>query len=336
MRKSLIILLLICGISSISAESVNITAFLEETNSVLYWDPFRNIAYVWKGKDVVSFKPGNTWALLNFKKKIVIDPVHIEKGILFLPSATYGVFASLFERNAENKDARRIAAVFLDPGHGGIDPGTTGTHTVDGKEVKIREKDLVLQVSQDVAEMLAATYPDTQIILSREKDEYVSLEDRTEIANDIEVEENETIIFISIHANASFNKKASGYEIWYLPPEYRRELIDSESIDKEYEDILPILNSMKEEEYTVESVLLAQNILNALDTTIGEKTINRGIKQETWYVVRQAKMPSILIEIGFVTNYEEFLLLRDDAYLNKLSEGIYNGIKTFIQYVEDG
>ncbi len=335
MRKSLIIILLICSIAFVSAESVDITEFLRESKSVFYWDPFRHIGYIWKGTDVLSFKPGSTWALLNFKEKKAIDPIKIDNGVLTLSGETYTLLTAIFAETAGAKTSRRIAAIFLDPGHGGIDPGTTGTHTVDGEEIKIMEKDLVLQVSQDVAGLLSAAYPGRQIILSRETDEYLSLEERTQIANDIEVDENETIIFISIHANASFNKKASGYEIWYLPPEYRRNLIDSESIEKEYEDIVPILNSMKEEEYTVESILLAQKILNSLDDTIGAKTINRGIKQETWYVVRQAKMPSILIEIGFVTNYDEFLLLRDDAYLNKLSEGIYNGIKTFIQYVED-
>ena len=105
-------------------------------------------------------------------------------------------------------------------------------------------------------------------------------------------------------------------------------------MDEGRAEILPILNTMLEEEYTVESILLARNILEGIDGMVGDRTENRGLKEETWFVVRKAKMPSILIELGFVTNKEEAELLADKNYLMKMSEGIYNGVVDFIIYFE--
>jgi N-acetylmuramoyl-L-alanine amidase len=154
------------------------------------------------------------------------------------------------------------------------------------------------------------------------------------MANAIELGKEDAIIYVSIHANASLNNKATGFEVWYLPPDYRRTLIDQDSIDVPSEEVLPILNTMLEEEYTTESILLAQRVIDSLDREVGDKSPNRGLKEEIWFVVRKAKMPSILIELGFVTNRDEALLLADPAYLQKLSKAIYNGVSGFIEDFE--
>jgi N-acetylmuramoyl-L-alanine amidase len=91
---------------------------------------------------------------------------------------------------------------------------------------------------------------------------------------------------------------------------------------------------MKEEEYSMESVILGQYILNGLDTQIGSISPNRGLKQESWYVVRHAEMPSVLVEIGFLSHRDEFLLLGNDAYQEKIALGMYHGILDFIRYFE--
>jgi len=145
---------------------------------------------------------------------------------------------------------------------------------------------------------------------------------------------NEAVIFVSIHANASFNKDAEGYEVWYLNPSYRRSVVDgkrAETLDKE---ILPVINSMLEEEYTTESVFLATTILDGLSDSIGSVSTNRGLRPEEWFVVRNARMPSVLVEVGFVTNEAEARLLSDPGHLQKLGDGIYNGIVGFIDYFE--
>ncbi|GAH70678.1 unnamed protein product, partial [marine sediment metagenome] len=103
----------------------------------------------------------------------------------------------------------------------------------------------------------------------------------------------------------------------------------------ENKEIAPILNVLLEEEYTIESITLAREILSGFDRMVGEITENRGIKEEYWFVVRNAKMPSVLIELGFITHGEEGPRLTREDYLQKLTQGIYTGIRNFIQTFEN-
>ena len=135
---------------------------------------------------------------------------------------------------------------------------------------------------------------------------------------------------MSIHANAAFNRNAKGYEVWVLPGDYRRTLIDNSELDDESRAIAPILNVLLEEEYSIESVSLARDVLEGFDAQVGNVTENRGIREESWFVVRKAKMPSVLIELGYLTNREEARLLSDESYLRKLTMGIYTGIRSFV------
>ena len=91
---------------------------------------------------------------------------------------------------------------------------------------------------------------------------------------------------------------------------------------------------MLEQEYMTASIVLARSIMEGLDKSLGSLSINRGLKEEPWFVVRNARMPSVLIEVGFVSNREEAILLSDPAYLKKISEGIYNGMEHFISVFE--
>jgi N-acetylmuramoyl-L-alanine amidase len=166
--------------------------------------------------------------------------------------------------------------------------------------------------------------------MSRDSDVYLPLDERTRLANRYTQSRDKNTLFLSLHANASPNSKGRGFEVWYLPPEYRRQLIAEDDVQVMDKSVLPIINSIVEEEYTIESILLANSILAGLDGTIGDQTVNRGRQEEVWYVVRSARMPSVLTEIGFVSNPEEFALLRSPSYLRKLSEGIYNGMVSFI------
>ena len=137
---------------------------------------------------------------------------------------------------------------------------------------------------------------------------------------------------MSVHVNSNFDESASGYEVWYLSPGYRRQVIDSKTTDDK--SLSTILNSMMEEEYTTESILIAKFILEGIGAQVGNLSKARGIKAEEWFVVRNTKMPSVLIETGFLSNKKEAALLLDDKYLQKLSFGIYNGLQAFVTHFE--
>jgi N-acetylmuramoyl-L-alanine amidase len=110
--------------------------------------------------------------------------------------------------------------------------------------------------------------------------------------------------------------------------------VDSQSINSTNKNLLSAVNTIAEEELSMESELLAKSVMSGMKDKIGKDIPCRGIKQESWFVVRNAKMPSILIEIGFVTNPKEGELLSSASYLQKISDGIYNGIKDFIYTFE--
>ena len=225
-------------------------------------------------------------------------------------------------------------AILIDPGHGGKDPGAIGRHQLGSHTVQ--EKDVVLQAGKILHQLLQARYPDKQVVLTRDDDRYLSLEQRTGIANSLTTETEDAVIFISVHANASLNKNARGYEVWYLPPEIRRELISPDSLEHDSRELAPILNTMREEEYTRESVFLAQSIVDHFEQRVGDRSVNRGIREESWFVVRNAKMPAVLVELGFLTNEEEARLLGETGYLRTLAEAIYSAVASFVTRFEGG
>jgi N-acetylmuramoyl-L-alanine amidase len=298
------------------------------------WDPFfRGGVFAVEGH-YLSFRAGSSGdhgpVLIDGRDILTLPMPYLEKGLLRFPESFLTSLRAVLDQSPLNDRFHfRIAAIIVDPGHGGKDAGALGTHTVAGRTFKIVEKDVTLKVSQDLYRRLSAAYPDKQVLLTREGDTYPTLEERAALANAVPLKENEAVIFISVHANASFNKTARGYEVWYLSPEYRRTVIDADKYDNSA-DIISIHNAMLEEEFTTESIMMAQSILKRFKETLGSTIPSRGIKAEEWFVVRNVRMPSVLVELGFVTNEEDALLLSDDAYLKRLSEALYKGITDFV------
>ena len=288
----------------------------------------RTVCFVKNGK-IVNIRCGSPVVFFNGAPVFPEDPPQKDR-----PEISAGLLAEMqdFFSGGPAPFAYRVGAILIDPGHGGKDPGAVGTYTENGETVSVREKDVVLSVASTLYEQLRARYPDKRILMTRSGDTYPSLEDRVNLANSVELAKHEAVIYVSIHANAAFNKNSSGFEVWYLSPDYRRTVIDESSVDSE--EILPILNSMMEEEFTTESILIAKSILDGLEAQIGAESENRGLKAESWFVVRNARMPSVLIELGFVTNDREVRLLDDPGYLRKCASGIYTGVVNFVSYFE--
>ncbi len=281
------------------------------------------------------FATGVPWILWDWKEQTSVTPPIADPG-----GPTFNAdFKAVLEKRYASLEKQKastfsIAAILIDPGHGGKDTGAIGEHETSKGLVRIVEKDLNLRIALEIFSELKRRFPERRIILSRDKDVYPSLEERVDLANSETLEDNQAIIYVSIHANASFNKNAKGFEVWYLNPEYRRTVVDANLGKKFGEDIVPIMNAMLEEEYTTESIILARSILGRMEKSIGRESPSRGIRAEEWFVVRNAHMPSVLVETGFVTSPDEALLLMDDSYLRRLSESIYNGIVDFVQYFE--
>jgi N-acetylmuramoyl-L-alanine amidase len=306
-----------------------------EWKATVAYDALTGTGHFLRGSDLVRFKRDypvySVGAGLSLRAPAVRDTgMRLE----ISSEAVSSITRWFADRDTERASRFSIAAILIDPGHGGKDSGAIGEFGTGKDRLRILEKDVVLAVGADVYARLQAQWPDKRILLTRTGDTFPSLDARVDKANDVPLGANEAIIYISIHANASFNKAASGYEVWYLNPEYRRTVVDPKKAEGVDKNVLPILNAMLEEEYTTESVFLARSILGGMKTSIGDVSIDRGIREEEWFVVRNAKMPSVLVEVGFVTNEAEARLLSDKEHLRKLGDGIYNGVVDFVDYFE--
>ena len=325
---------------SVFAQIINLDEALERLGGAeLRWDPFfRSGTLVANGYEAafVSGQPGDSGIVLMDHREIINLPLpYLEEGDLKFPERFVTQVRSTFSRYTEDDRNRyRIAAIVIDPGHGGRDPGTVWEYRVNGRTLVVREKDIVLQVAQQIHALLSASFPDKQVLLTRDRDITLTLDQRVTLANTMPLAVNEAALYISIHANSSFNRNARGFEVWYLSPNYRRDLIDRSRFNGASEDVIPILNSMLEEELTTESILLANSILRRMAEAVGRNSPNRGLKAEEWFVVRNARMPSVLVEMGFLSNEAEALLMSDDAYLKNLSDAIYKGISDFVAFFE--
>ena len=329
------IYLLIASVPLIGdVEYIELTEVLSELDAYLEWNSLREIGTIVAGDMWVVFKVGAPWIVFDYTEKMTTAEIVRKDGNIFFPILTFKNIKQRVVKKPSREWLPNIAVVLIDPGHGGKDPGTEGVYEESGVMRKLAEKDVVLKVGTYLLKLLRNHYPAKRTLMTRSTDVYKALEERVEMANNMYLADDEAIIYISLHANAAFTPKPSGFEVWYLPPDYRRVIEDEESVGSENRKLIPILNVIREEDITIESIYLAQAILNGLDEQIGEYTLNRGLKAETWFVVRNAKMPSVLVEIGFVTNPQETARLADEEYLNKITQGIYNGITQFIDQFE--
>jgi N-acetylmuramoyl-L-alanine amidase len=87
---------------------------------------------------------------------------------------------------------------------------------------------------------------------------------------------------------------------------------------------------MLQDEFIMESIIIAQHILRQFEAHLGNVLPSRGIKEGEWFVVRNSRMPAVLVELAFITNETDALLLSDDAYLKKFAEALYKGIRDFV------
>ncbi|MFZ4377148.1 MAG: N-acetylmuramoyl-L-alanine amidase family protein [Saprospiraceae bacterium] len=236
----------------------------------------------------------------------------------------------------QGKPPYRIKTVIIDPGHGGFDPGTHGVSTL--------EKDLVLSVGKRLRDLLTEKYPQVKVIMTRDKDVFIPLYQRAKIANDANAD-----LFISIHAN--FMPKSSvtlGTETYVMglhTAEYNLDVAKRENAailleenyknNYDYDPNSPeghILFSMYQNAFLDQSIQFGQFVENQYASHANRKS--RGVKQAGFVVLKATSMPSVLLEIGFLSNREEENYLKTDIGKQKIAESIFNGFTEYKKKME--
>lgn len=235
-----------------------------------------------------------------------------------------------------NKEERKVPSaspgrksIVIDPGHGGLESGAKGKFGALEKDITL---DISLRLKNIIEQKLAYN-----VVLTRDKDVDVSLENRAAEANNYKA-----YLFISIHANSSYRKEARGSETFFLSlnatDEEARRLAYLENNSAEFEDriggdneddIKMILWDMAQAAYLKQSSQLAESIQKELNLLLG--TINRGIKQAPFKVLTGVACPAVLVEVAFISNPEEERKLLTEEFQNNVAQAIYRGLVNFLR-----
>ncbi len=218
-----------------------------------------------------------------------------------------------------------VRKIVIDPGHGGKDPGAMA--------FDLKEKDIVLKVSKKIEKALKKKYR-YEVTLTRTKDVYIPLEERTALANTQNGD-----LFISIHVNAHPDKTKGGIETYFLnlatnADAMRVAALENATSTHNISELQHILTNLMKNSKIDESSRLAQFVQTNLILGVEQKykTRDLGVKQAPFYVLIGAEMPAILAEISFITNPGEAKLLQDELYLNKIAEQIAAGIAAYVDH----
>lgn len=250
------------------------------------------------------------------------------------------ILFSVYQSDAQSESGR-IKCICIDAGHGGVsgkggDPGAIGT--------SVQEKQLTLGIALKLGKMISERYPQIRVVYTRTKDVPVELNKRGRIANECRAD-----IFISIHINSCGTPSVRGLETYVLGSSRNKENLEvamKENAviknEKDYEKNYAGFDPMSPESYIIfglmqnvhqeKSLLLA----GAVQEEMVKSTRNhdRGVRQAGYLVLKDATMPAILVEAGFISNREDERFLISQAGQNKIAGAIFKGIERYKQQVE--
>lgn len=226
--------------------------------------------------------------------------------------------------------------VIIDPGHGGKDPGAVFK--------QIREKDIVLGIGLKLGDYIRENLPDVKIIYTRDRDVFVPLHERAEIAN-----KNKADLFVSLHANYCGTPSITGTETFVLGLHRTQENLDvakkenavilmEEDYSTTYQGFDPnssesyIMFEMVQDEHLYQSIDLAAEIQSQFKNRAGRK--DRGVKQAGFLVLRRTSMPSVLVEAGFLSNSYEANYMSSDDGQAYLASAIFRAVRDYKKAID--
>ena len=248
--------------------------------------------------------------------------------------------ASIVPERAAGQDRLKLTTIVIDPGHGGNDPGCISA------DRKTQEKTIALDIARRLSRKIEASIPGVKVVLTRSDDRFVTLSGRADIANDIGAD-----LFISIHVNAQAKgSSASGYSIHCLGQSAKEgndlfsknlELCKRENsvilleddYKTRYQGFDPsdpqsyILFSLMQNAHLEHSLVFAEDVANAMKG--GPISRSRGVSQDPFWVLWRTTMPSVLVEVGFITNENDLRTLRSQEGRDGIAQNLLKAVQTF-------
>ena len=218
----------------------------------------------------------------------------------------------------------KINTIVIDPGHGGKDPGAS--------YYGLKEKDVVLDISQELYRLIKSKYKGMNVYMTRNSDVFIPLESRTAFAN-----RKKADLFVSVHINAAPNKRARGVETYVLNVTNDKKALEVAAFEnattqKSMSDLQGILKDIMLNSKLEESLQLASFVQKNLhDNIYKSDRYDLGVKQAPFYVLVGAQMPAVLVEAGFISNRNEAKMLKTKKYRKQIAEGIFDGLTSYFK-----
>ena len=251
------------------------------------------------------------------------------------------IFSSYYFNNdsAKSENTTTIKKIVIDPGHGGKDSGTMGT-----KRYKRYEKDIALDVSLKLGNYISMAFPNVEIIYTRKTDVFLELNERTEIANNLNAD-----LFISVHCDGFTNPTPSGASVFVMGMSKLKANMDvamrensaiymEDNYQQKYDGFDPtsaesyIVFSLMQNIHLNQSLKLAEEVEKEFSIRANRKS--RGVKQAPFYVISRTNMPSVLIECGFLTNPTEEDYLHSEIGQDYIASAIFRAFRSYKNSVE--
>lgn len=250
--------------------------------------------------------------------------------------AVAALAASFVPKKVKTNSIRKIV---IDPGHGGRDPGNLGTG-----RYAMKEKDVALAVSLQLGDYIKKAFPDVEIVYTRDDDSFPALHERTKIANKADAD-----LFISIHCNANDNHSAYGSETYVMglhkteanlriAQKENSSILLEEDYEQQYAGLDPttpegiIALSLRQNTFLDHSLFFSSLVQKQFRERVGRR--DRGVKQAGFYVISFTTMPSVLVELGFLTNREEEDFLISEIGQDYMASAIYRAFKQYKAQIE--
>lgn len=257
------------------------------------------------------------------KRPILLGVISVVSGMLLIASTV-----------PKKADQAAIKCVVIDAGHGGKDPGNLGTG-----RYKTTEKTVALNVALKVGNYIKEAFPDVKVLYTRDTDKFIPLHERTTFANT-----NNADLFISIHCDAFTRESAKGTGSYVMgaakndanlrmAQRENKAMLLEDNQDENYGGFDPnspeglIELSLRQNAHIHQSLKFAKEVQDQMRERVGR--IDRGVRQAPYWVISFTTMPSVLIEMGFLTNNEEEDFLMSEKGQDYVASAIYRAFKTY-------
>ncbi|MFZ5800580.1 MAG: N-acetylmuramoyl-L-alanine amidase [Candidatus Omnitrophota bacterium] len=309
---------------------ISLRGLCEDMDIAWQWDEVAQLVWLQKDNHEIRLMVDSPLVYVDGKFEKLSQPPRNNEGTLVVP---YRFKEQIIDRTVAPPNfggatvtaGYAIGTIILDAGHGGKDPGALG-------KLGLREKDLVLDIARKLKVLLQRE--GFKVIMTRDRDEFVSLSRRAQIANSAKAD-----LFVSIHANANRSRWVKGIEIYHSRSKTEqviREMafdrgngyvFDALNMDRSCKNTKAIVMDLIHTRNQADAINLARCIVNSASRNL--EFNDRRIRSASFYVLKNTQIPAILVEIGYITNSREAKYLKSDTYRQEVVEAIARGINSY-------